>query len=410
MVSGSLRSKFGFALSAALLASIWSSPAGAELSGDVVKIGVLTDMQSIFSDWSGRGSVIAASLAIEEFRAAHREIAVELVSADHQMKPDVASLLARRWISQDGVDVIVDVAGSTNALAVSDVARGTKTAVLISGATVNDLSGKQCSPNTVQWTADNYALAQVAGRAAVGTDRNSWFFLTSDFSGGHSLEESISKVVLTDGGKVLGKVRVPLNMPDVSSFLIQAQSSGAKMYGLVMSGTDFINAVKLSREFNVTADGTKLAGFTSTIREVHALGLPVVQGMQFPSAFYWDRDENTRSFAKRFAARDGGNQPSEFQAGVYSSVVNYLASVANTNSDDASIVLADLKSHPTQDLAFGKGFVRDDGRMVHDMLLGEAKSPSESKYPWDYYTIVKIVSGKDAVRPLRESECPLVKQ
>lgn len=398
------------ALPFALAAALWCGSAKAELSGGVVKIGVLTDMQSIFSDWSGRGSVIAASLAIEDFKTANPGIAVELISADHQLKPDVASAIARRWVGQEGVDAIVDVTGSANALAVSDVARGTRTVVLVSGATVNDLSGKLCSPNTVQWTTDNYGLAQVAGRAAAGTDGNSWFFLTSDFSGGHSMEEAISKVVLADGGKVVGRVRIPLNTPDMSSFLIQAQASGSKMLGLIMSGADFINAVKLSREFNIVSGDVRLAGFTSTIRDVHALTLPVVQGMQFPVAYYWDRNESTRRFAERFASRSDGNRPSEFQAGVYSSVVNYLASVARTRSDDAAVIVPDLKSHPTDDLAFGQGYVRADGRTIHDMLLVMAKSPGELRYPWDYYKILQVVPGEEAARPLGESECPLVKK
>ncbi|MGD9844076.1 MAG: ABC transporter substrate-binding protein [Variibacter sp.] len=396
---------------AALALALACGTAQAQYSDGVIKIGVMNDMSGLYADLSGPGGVEAAKMAVEDFGAEKKGMKVEIISGDHQNKPDVGSNLARSWIDTQHVDVIVDVPTSSVALAVSQVVREKNKVLLASGPATSDLTGPQCSPNTIHWTYDTWALANGTGKAIVKTGGDTWFFLTADYAFGHALERDTAAVVEKNGGKVVGKVRTPFPGTDFSSFLLQAQSSKAKIIGLANAGGDTINSIKQAAEFGIVKGGQNLAGLLVFITDVHSLGLQTAQGLIFTSAFYWDRDEASRAFAKRFAPRYKGNMPTMVQAGIYSSVLHYLKAVEALKSDgngDGKVVVAKMKELPTDDPLFGKGTVRADGRKLHDMYLLEVKKPEESKGPWDYLKVRATIPAAEAFRPLNEGKCPLV--
>ncbi|MFO7308140.1 MAG: ABC transporter substrate-binding protein [Pseudomonadota bacterium] len=398
--------KTGRMLLATALVALFAGGAEAQVS---VKLGVLNDRSGVYADLSGEGSVIAARMAAEDFKAEEKGIKVEIVSADHQNKPDIGSNIARQWYDQDGVDVILDVPTSSVALAVNQITREKNKIFINSGAAASDLTGKQCSPNTIHWTYDTWALANGTGGAMVKAGGDSWFFLTADYAFGHALERDTIAVVEKSGGKVLGTVRHPFPGSDFSSFLLQAQSSGAKVIGLANAGGDTINSIKQAAEFGITQAGQNLAGLLVFITDVHALGLQTAQGLVLTESFYWDLNDDTRAFAKRFAERNGGKMPTMVHAGVYAGTLHYLKAVEALKDKDPAKVMAKMKEMPTDDPLFGKGQVRADGRKVHDMYLFEVKKPEESKGPWDYYKLIATIPAAEAFRPLEEGECPLVK-
>lgn len=393
-----------FAASAAGLAL-----AGGALAQDLtVNLGVLNDRSGIYADLSGEGSVIAARMAVEDFDAAGHGITVNIVSADHQNKPDVASTIARQWYDQDGVHAIFDVPTSSAALAVNEIARERKRLFFNSGAAASELTGTECSPYTVHWTYDTWALANGTGSAVVADGGETWFFLTADYAFGHALERDTSAVVEASGGQVLGAVRHPFPGNDFSSFLLQAQSSGAQVIGLANAGGDTVNSIKQASEFGITQAGQSLAGLLIFLTDVHALGLDVAQGLVLTEAFYWDLNEGTREWSQRFAERNNGNMPTMVQAGVYASVLHYLRAVDATRSTDADTVMAAVREMPSEDPLFGQGEVRIDGRHVHDMYLFRVKAPEASSGPWDYYELVATIPADQAFRPLDQGGCPLV--
>ena len=384
--------------------------AQAQISDGTVKIGVMNDMSGLYADLTGPGSVVAARLAVEDFGAAKKGMKVEIVSADHQNKPDVGSAIARTWYDTDKVDVIVDVPTSSVALAVSQITKDKGKAFLVSGAATSDLTGKACSPNTIHWTYDTWMLANGTGNAIVKTGGDTWFFITADYAFGHALERDTEAVVLKTGGKVLGKVRHPLSTQDFSSFLLQAQASKAKIIGLANAGGDTINSIKQASEFGIVKAGQNLAGMLVFLPDIHALGLQTAQGLIFTETFYWDLNDNTRAFTKRFSAQAPRNlYPSMIHAGVYSAVIHYLKAVEAIKSDDGTKVIAQMKKMPTDDPLFGKGSIRADGRKLHPAYLVEVKKPSESKGPWDYYKVRNTLPAAQAFRPLADGGCPLVK-
>jgi branched-chain amino acid transport system substrate-binding protein len=399
--------RIALVLAAVLLAA---GPAAAEVSDGVVKIGVLNDQSSLYADLTGQGSVLAARMAVEDYGAAAKGLKVEIIFADHQNKADVGSAIARQWYDADKVDVIVDVPNSAVALAVNQVTRDKGKAFLVSGAASSDLTGKACSPNTIHWTYDTWALANGTGNAIVKTGGDTWFFITADYAFGHALERDVEAVVLKNGGKVLGKVRHPLNTADFSSFLLHAQASKAKIIGLANAGGDTTNSIKQAAEFGIVRGGQNLAGLLVFITDVHALGLPTAQGLIFTETFYWDTNDKTRAFAKKFADRNRGVHPTMIHAGVYASVLHYLKAVEALKSDDGTKVIEKMKATPTDDPLFGKGTIRADGRKIHPAYLFEVKKPAESKGPWDYYKLRATIPAEQAFRPLDQGDCPLVKK
>jgi branched-chain amino acid transport system substrate-binding protein len=397
-------------LAAAALCAFAAGTAQAEMSGGVVKIGVLNDMSGLYADLSGQGSVVAAQMALEEFGGNVNGTKVEIVSADHQNKPDIGSNVARQWFDVDGVDVIVDVPTSSVALAINDVTKEKNRVFLVSGAAASDLTGPKCSPNTIHWTYDTWALANGTGKAVVKTGGDTWFFLTADYAFGHALERDTTAVVEANGGKVLGSVKHPLNNADFSSFLLQAQSSGAKVIGLANAGGDTTNSIKQAAEFGIVQGGQSLAGLLVFLTDVHALGLETAQGLILTEAFYWDANDETRKFAAEFSKRNRGIYPTMVHAGVYSSVLHYLKALKELGADDdGAKVVAKMKEMPTEDRLFGKGEVRVDGRHIHPMYLFEVKKPEESKGPWDYYKLRATIPAEEAFRPLDQGNCPLAK-
>ncbi len=393
-----------------VMLALAAAPAYGQFSDNMIKIGVLNDQSSLYADLTGQGSVLAARMAIEDYGTAAKGWKVEVVFADHQNKADVGSNIARTWLDVDKVDVIVDVPNSAVALAVNQIVKEKGKAFLVSGAAASDLTGKACSPNTIHWTYDTWALANGTGKAIVKTGGDSWFFITADYAFGHALERDTEAVVLKNGGKVLGRVRHPLNNADFSSFLLQAQSSKAKIIGLANAGGDTTNAIKQAAEFGIVKSGQNLAGLLVFITDVHGLGLPTAQGLIFTESFYWDMNDKTRAFAKRFAERNRGIQPTMIHAGVYASLLHYFKAVEALKTDDGTKVIAKMKEMPTDDPLFGKGTIRADGRKIHDMYLFEVKKPDESKKPWDYYKLRATIPAAEAFRPLAEGECPLVKK
>jgi branched-chain amino acid transport system substrate-binding protein len=393
-------------LSAAMMTA---GTAYGQISDNLIKIGVLSDMSGLYADLGGPGSVLAARLAVEDFKAKEKGLNVEIIGGDHQNKADIGSNLTRTWIDTEKVDVIVDVPNSGVALAVSAIVAEKNKVFLANGPASSDLTGKACTPNNIHWTYDTWALANGTGNAIVKTGGKSWFFLTADYAFGHALERDTTAVVTKNGGKVVGSVRHPLNTQDFSSFLLQAQSSKAQIIGLSNAGGDTINSIKQAAEFGIVSGGQNLAGLLVFLTDVHALGLKTAQGLIFTEAWYWDMNDANRAFAKRFAAQNGGKYPTMIHAGVYASVLHYLKAVEATKSDDGKSVVAKMKEMPTDDALFGKGTIRADGRKIHDMYLFQVKKPEESKGPWDYYTLRATIPAAEAFRPLNEGNCPLVK-
>jgi len=388
--------------------------AGSAMANDkVVKIGVLNDMSSLYADIGGPNSVVAVQMAVEDSGLTAKGWKIDVISGDHQNKPDVGVNIARQWIDEQKVDAIADTPNSGVALAVSNVVKEKNAVLLNSGAASADLTGKACNANTISYTYDTYMLAHGTGKALTKAGGNSWFFLTADYAFGAALERDTSAVVVANGGKVLGGVKHPLNTSDFSSFLLQAQSSKAKVIGLANAGGDTDNAIKQAAEFGIVAGGQKLAALLLFINDVHALGLKTAQGLTFTTSFYWDMNDQTRAWSKRFAARAKNHaMPSMTQAGNYAAVLHYLKALEalGGNPHDGAEVVAEMKKLPTDDQLFGKGPLRADGRRLIPAYLFEVKKPEESKYPWDYFKLVATISPEDAARPLSESECPLVKK
>jgi branched-chain amino acid transport system substrate-binding protein len=398
--------KFAASL-AVVAAAILTTVAQAETVN--VKIGVLTDMSSLYASATGPGSVAAAKLAVEDFNPAAHGMKVDIVSADHQNKPDIGSNIARQWFDVDGVDVIVDVPNSGVALAVSDVTREKNKVFLVSGAAISDLTGTKCSPNTIHWTYDTWMLANSTGKSVVKTGGDTWFFLTSDYAFGHALERDTTAVVLANGGKVLGSVSHPLNTQDFSSYLLQAQASKAKIIGLANAGGDTVNAIKQGAEFGITAGGQHFAGMLVFISDIEALGLKTAQGLVLSETFYWDSNDDTRAWTKRWQVERPGQFPTMNQAGVYSAVLHYLKTVAvRKSAEDGKAVVAEMKALPTDDPLFGKGTIRPDGRKIHPVYLFEVKSPAESKYPGDDYKLRATIPADEAFRPMKDDNCPML--
>ncbi len=376
-----------------------------------VKIGVLTDMSSLYADATGPGSVLAAKMAAADFMKDHPNVKVEVISGDHQNKADVGTQLANQWFDVEKVDMIADVPNSGVALAISQVTRDKNKVFVGSGPASSDLTGPKCSPNTVHWTYDTWMLANGTGKAVVKTGGDTWFFLTSDYAFGHALERDTMAVVEANGGKVLGKVRHPINTSDFSSFLLQAQSSKAKVIGLANAGGDTINSIKQAAEFGIVKGGQSLAGLLVFATDVNALGLQTAQGLVLTETFYWDLNDATRAWAKRWhAERKASNKyPAMNQAGVYAGTLHYLKAVLAVKSTaDGKAVVAKMKELPTDDPLFGKGTIRADGRKLHPAYLFEVKKPEESKYPGDFYKLRATIPADEAFRPLKEGNCPLV--
>jgi branched-chain amino acid transport system substrate-binding protein len=402
-------------ISAALLGTTLALGAsGAALAQDkTIKIGVLTDNSGLYSDLGGAGSTLAAQMAVEDSGLAAKGWKIDVVSADHQNKPDIAVNTARQWIDVDKVDVFMDVLNSGVALAVSNLVKEKNAIMINTGAASSDLTNSKCSPNTIHWVYDTYMLANSTGQALVKAGGDTWYFVTADYAFGHALERDTAAVVVKSGGKVLGTVRHPLNSSDFSSFLLQAQASKAKIVGMANAGGDTTNTIKQASEFGIVAGGQKLAGLLLFINDVHSLGLKVAQGLSFTETFYWDLNDGTRAFSKRFSERMKNKaKPSMIQAGVYSGLVHYFKALEamGGNPHDGIKVVEKMKSMPTDDPLFGKGTIRADGRKIHPAYLFEVKKPSESKGPWDYYKLIGTTPGDKAFRPLSESVCPLVKK
>jgi branched-chain amino acid transport system substrate-binding protein len=395
-----------FAVFAAFLAA--AAPASAQISGEAVKIGVLTDMSSLYADIGGPGSVEAARMAIADFGGIVDGKKIELVSADHQNKPDIGSAIANQWFDTEGVDAIVDVPTSSVALAIQEIVRKKNKVFLISGAASSDLTGKACAPTSIHWTYDTVALANGTGSAVVKAGGDTWFFITADYAFGHALERDTTKVVEAAGGKVLGSVKVPLNNADFSSFLLQAQASKAKIVGLANAGGDTINSIKQAAEFGIVAGGQKLAGLLVFISDVHSLGLQAAQGLQLTEAFYWDQNNETRAWSKRFFEKTS-REPTMVQAGVYGAITHYLNAIKAIGTDDGPKVAAKMRATPVNDFMTKNGKILPDGTLVRDMYLFEVKKPSGSKGPWDYYKQISVIPGEEAFKRPGANPCPLDK-
>ena len=387
----------------------WAQAKSGKVSGGVVKIGVLDDMSGLYSDIGGKGEVVAAEMAVAEFGGKVLGAPIQVVSADHQNKPDVGSNKAREWYDTDGVDVIVGTVNSGVAIAVSKVANEKHRMFIDSGAGSTRLTNEDCSPYTIHYEYDTYATGTATGRAVVAHGGKTWFFLTADYAFGKSLQQDTTNAVNAAGGKVLGSVLHPLNASDFSSFLLQAQASGAQVIGLANAGGDTINAVKASSEFGLTKKQI-LAGLLIFVSDIHAMGLQATQGLYVAEGFYWDQNDDTRKWSKAFAAKMGGKMPTMVQAGVYSSTLQYLKAVQAVGTDDADAVMKKLKEMTLNDATVKGGKVRADGRMVHDFYLFQVKSPSESKGPYDYYKLITTIPGDQAFQPLSLSRCPLIKK
>ncbi len=381
-----------------------------QVSDDKVKLGILNDQSGVYADLAGPGSVEAAKMAVEDFGGKVLGKPIEIVFADHQNKPDIGAAITNRWIDAEQVDVIVDVPTSSVALAVQEITDKKNRVHLNSTAATTALTNDKCSPTGVHYTYDTYALANGTGNAMVKAGGKKWYFITADYAFGHSLEKNTMDAVKAAGGEVVGAVRAPFPNNDFSSFLLQAQASGADVIGLANAGGDFINAVKQAREFGITQGGQNLAGLLTFITDVHSLGLDTTQGLVVTTGFYWDKDDETRAWSKRWSERMGGRMPTMVQAGVYSGVMHYLKAIDAAGTDEAKAVVAKMKEMPINDFFAKNGRIRDDGRMVHDMLLVEVKKPDESKGAWDYYKILRTIPGEDAFMPLSQSTCALVKK
>jgi len=379
-------------------------------SGDrVLKIGVLTDTSSVYADFGGQGSIAAAKMAIDDFGGKVAGYKIELISADHQNKADVGVEIARRWFDQEGVDAIVDLPNSSVALAVQNLARDRQKILLVTSALSSDITGKSCSTTTAHWTYDTYSQAHVTGNAIVGQGGNTWFFLTADYAFGHAFERDTSEVVKAAGGNVLGSVRHPLNTSDFSSFLLTAQSSGAKIIALANGGNDMVTSIKQAGEFGIGTGKQKLAALLIYITDVHSLGLKAAQGLILTSPFYWDQNEATRAWSKRFMELRRV-PPTMVQAAAYSAITHYLKAVAATGKKDSGPVMQTMRDTPINDFMTSNGRLREDGRVIRDMFLFQVKTPAESKYAFDYYKLLDQVPGTKAFRPIEDSQCPLVQK
>ena len=396
------------AVTLAFTALVCVGSAGAQISDDAVKIGVLTDMNSLYSDATGTGSLIAAHMASEDFGGKVKGKPIDVIGADHQNKPDVGSNIARQWYDTGKVDAIVDVPTSSIALAVQQITREKNKVFLMSGPGASDLTGSACSPNGIHWTYDTYALSKVGGKAMVERGEDTWFFVTADYAFGHALERDAADVVKANKAKVLGAVRAPLNTNDFSSFLLQAQASRAKVIALANAGGDTQNAIKQAAEFGLQNRGQKLLALLFNITDAHSLGLATAQGMILTEGFYWAMDDASRAFSRRFLQR-AGHMPTMIQAGVYSAVTHYLKAIDALGTDEGKAIVDKMKAMPIHDFFAKNGHIRADGRMVHDMYLVQVKTPSESKGEWDVYKILATVPGEKAYRPMSEGGCPLVK-
>jgi branched-chain amino acid transport system substrate-binding protein len=395
---------------AAALSLAVTGAASAQISDNVVRVGVLNDTTGVFQDTNGMGSVEAARMAAEDFAGGGKNIKVEIVFADHQNKPDIGSSIVRKWLDVDKVDAVVDVPNSSVGLAVNSLLRDTRMTFLASSTATSDLTGKDCSPNTVQWVNDAWATGNTTAAAMMKRGGDSWYFVTVNYALGQGIEAEASGYLQKNGGKVLGSSRHPLGTSDFSSFLLQAQGSKAKVVGLANAGADTINLVKQAAEFGLKEGGQSLVAFLVFINDVHAMGLKNAQGLLLTESFYWDMDDETRAFAKRFAARPGMNKmPSGNQAGVYSATLAYLNAVAATGTDEAKPVVAQMKKAPAKDKLFGDLTVRPDGRAIHPIHLFEVKKPEESKGPYDYYKLVATVPANQAFRPISEGGCPMLR-
>ncbi|MCB1542426.1 MAG: ABC transporter substrate-binding protein [Rhodoblastus sp.] len=399
-LSGAL---FGAAL---LAATALAAPARAQ-DAKPLKIGVLTDLTSVYSDIGGKGNIEAAKMAIEDFGGQMFGKPIELVSSDVQMKADVAVSIARKWWESENVDVIIDMPTSATALAVMELSKQFEKPLIITDAASSDITGKSCSPYTAHWTYDTYSNAQTVGQAVVKQGGDSWYFITVDYAFGHAIEKDVSAVVTKAGGKVLGASRHPLNSSDFSSYLLQAQQSKAKIIGMANAGGDLINLVKQAGEFGIVAGGQNLAGIVMFISDIHSLGLKTAQGLLITEGYYWDKDELSREFGKKFFARMN-RMPTMNQASTYSATLHYLKAVKAANTRDTKPVMAKMRELPVRDYFTQNGYLREDGRMVHSMLLLQVKKPEESKYPWDYYKVLAEVPGDQVFRPMKDGGCALV--
>src|SRR6201990_1470557 len=381
-------------------------------SAQGVKIGILNDRSGVYADYGGKWSYEAALMAVEDFGGEVLGKKIEVVTADHQNKPDLATAIARRWYEVEGVDMITELTTSSVAVAIHDLSKQMKKIDIVVGAATSRLTGDACQPYGFHWAYDTHALAVGTGGALVETGGDTWFFMTADYAFGYALEKDTGDLVKAKGGKVLGAVRIPLNSSDFSSFLLQAQSSKAKIIGLANAGGDTTKSIKQAAEFGIVKGGQKLAGLLMFITDVHSLGLNVAQGLNLTETFYWDMNDQTRAFSKRFQARFKKNPPTMVQAGVYSSLIHYFKALdaLGGNPHDGRAVVAKMKELPTDDPLFGKGSIRADGRKIHPAYLFEVKKPAESKYPWDYYKLIATIPADEAWLPLEKSACPLVKK
>jgi branched-chain amino acid transport system substrate-binding protein len=395
-------------LAGSILALAAIAPATAQTATEGVKLGVLTDMSSLYSDINGQGAVIATQMAIDDFGGSVLGKKIELIFADVQNKPDVAVAIANQWYDVQHVDAILGAGASSSSIAAIGVAKDKKRLFFATDPASSDITGKLCNPYTAHWVYDTAALANGTGSAVVKAGGKSWFFLTADYAFGYALERDVSAVVTANGGTLLGDVKIPLNTADFSSFLLQAHASKAQVIGLANAGGDTINSIKQAAEFGITRGGQKLAGLLVFITDVHSIGLQLAQGLQLTEAYYWDLNDGTRAFAKRFSTKRNGKMPTMIQAGYYSATMHYLEAIKKADTKDADKVMATLKSGPLDDALFGKGYLRADGRKIHDMHLFEVKSPAESKGPYDYYKLVRTIPGDEAFRPMDKGECPMV--
>src|SRR3954447_1137767 len=404
-----LKKLFAGTATVALTAGVLTGAAQARISGDVVKIGVLTDKSGLYADVAGEGSVVAAQLAVEEFGGKVAGKPVQVISADHQNKADISSNIARQWFDTDGVDAIADLVTSSTALAVQEVARDKGKVTLVSGAATSRLTGDACSPTGFHWAYDTYALAVGTGRAVVRNGGKSWFFITADYTFGHSLEADVTREVKALGGEVKGSVRHPLNSSDFSSYLLQAQGSGAQVIGLANAGTDTTNSIKQAAEFGITQAGQSLAGLLLFISDIDALGLQTAQGLVLTTGFYWDLDDETRAWSAKYEQKTG-KKPTMVQAGVYSSVLHYLKAIDAAGTDDGLKVANKMKELPVKDMFARNAKLLPNGRLAHDMYLARVKQPSQSKGRWDYYDIVTTIPAAEAYQKPEESGCPFTKK
>ena len=398
-------------LGLALLATVSWGAARAEIPDRGVTIGVLTDLGGLYTDLTGKGSVEAAKMAIEDFGGTMNGKPINLLVADGQNKADIGSSIARKWIGDDHVDVIADTPNTSIALAVQEVTRNANKILLNTGAGSTIFTNKACAPTSFQWVYDSYAMAHGTAASVLAEGGKSWFFLTADYAFGSSLQKDATDVILAGGGKVIGSVRHPLNSADLSSFLLQAEASGAQVIGLANAGGDLINAIKQAHEFGIGGGKQRLAAMVTFITDINALGLETVKGLMLTTGFYWDMDERNRAWSERWSKRMGGERkPTMLQAGVYSAILHYLRAVKAANSTDGDVVAAKMHELPIDDFFARNGAIRPDGRMIHDMYLAQVKTPQESKKPWDYYKILRTIPAADAFQPLSRSECPLVRK